>query len=176
MLIPRKRKWQQDKAWSDKFLPLIRQIVGPLLLVPAPLELDQREAADLMVLRAAGMTIACHVRHSKYYDRYHNEFAVRDKRDSGAETELAKFIKGFGDWLFYGFATTLETDFAVWRVIDLHAWRVHRIVNADKIRDGIMPNGDGTYLHWYDIRSFPPEPKLVVACSLTPPDDQPTLL
>ena len=89
--------YQSDRSWSDQFLPQVRAIVGPHLLVPAPFELDAKEATDLMVLRARDMTIAVRLRRPGYADKYRYQFTIRSKRDSGSKTEMAKLLEGWGD-------------------------------------------------------------------------------
>lgn len=54
--------YTDDRAWSDRYLPIMRQLIGPHLLMPSPLEVDAKQAADLIVLRGRDMTIACRVR------------------------------------------------------------------------------------------------------------------
>ena len=53
---------KRDYDWQLRFLPTIRRLVGPLLLVAAPLDLDMAEATDLLVLRARDLRIGCRVR------------------------------------------------------------------------------------------------------------------
>ncbi|MEL6840689.1 MAG: hypothetical protein AAFP85_15465, partial [Pseudomonadota bacterium] len=59
-----------------------------------------------------------------------------------------------------------------WYLIDLNAFRaglIRQVTNGHRIRSGDKRNPDGTAFKWFDIRSFPPEPRLVVASSLTRP-------
>jgi hypothetical protein len=56
------------------------------------------------------------------------------------------------------------------RLAALPAFRaalVRQGMNGRKIICGDMANGDGTFFKWFDIRSFPPEPPLIVASSAT---------
>ena len=53
-------------------------------------------------------------------------------------------------------------------MIDLRAFRaglIRQAANGWPIRSGDKANSDGTCFKWFDIRSFPKEPRLVVACS-----------
>ena len=114
--------YASDRAWSDIMLNEIRQIVGPHLLRPTSFEMDCEQAADLFVFTARDMTIAARVRRPGYADRYPYEFTVRSGRDSGATTELAKIVDGWGDWFFYGHAN--DNDAIVrWWLVDLKAFR-----------------------------------------------------
>lgn len=158
---------QKDFDWQVKYLQPIKNIVGPMLLDPAPIEQDMRQATDLMVLMARDLRIGCRIRRAGYADKYPWDFTLRSRRDSGAETELSKIVNGWGDWLFYGHAEHDEVpSLARWFVIDLHAWRAHMIRDGFRnpaerlVRFKTMPNGDGTYFTAFDVRSFPPVPPI----------------
>lgn len=159
------RTYAQDRQWADTFLPQIKQIVGPHLLIETPHEIDCKQAADLMVLTARNVTIAARVRHFGFLQKYRNEFTIRAKRDTGAVTELSKIIDRWGDLMFYGHANAAETAIDVWWLIDLHAFRAHLIRHRRRIRCGMKPNGDGTHFAWFDLRSFPPHPPILIASS-----------
>lgn len=158
------QKVETDWRWADRFIPQIKTIVGPRLLVPAPLETDRHEAADLVVLKARDLTIAARVRRPGYL-RYQNQFTIRCQRDNGAKTELQKITEGWGDWLFYGHANEEEDTLAFWWLLDLAAWRAHLIRDRGSIIRGQMPNGDGTHFAWFDVMSFKGNPQLVIAQS-----------
>lgn len=156
--------YQNDRSWSDGYIPALRQIVGPLLLDEAPVEQDIAQATDLIVLMARDMRIGCRVRRPGYADRFPWQFTIRSTRDSGATTELTKIIDGWGDWLVYAHAAdTHEPFLSRWFVLDLHAFRA-KLIRNDKLRHAAeVANGDGTHFVPYDVRVFPPE--LVVAAS-----------
>ena len=69
--------YANDRLWSDQYLPAVRALVGPLLLVPAPLERDANEATDLIVMRERDMTIGVRLRRPGYAGRYHGQFTIR---------------------------------------------------------------------------------------------------
>jgi len=153
-----------DWSWSDRFIPAIKQAVGPYLLATAPLEVDRHEATDLIVLRNTGQSIAARVRRGNYWQRFQHQITIRVKRDSGSRTEFRKIAEGFGDLFFYAFASPGDDpSFASWKLIDLKAFRGHLILNCEQIKTGEQDNGDGTYFRWFDLRSFPDSPKLVIA-------------
>ena len=157
--------YRDDRQWSDRFIPSIKHIVGPYLLEPASMELDSKEATDLIVFKARDVRIAARMRSADYADRYPYDFTIRSSRDSGTETELSKIISGWGDWLFYGFDGGSWTA-APWWILDLNIFRHSlnfHLANIKKIRFQIKANGDGTNLAAYDILSFPPQ--LVIASS-----------
>jgi hypothetical protein len=115
--------YEHDRAWSDRFIAEIRAIVGPYLLVPSPLEVDRKQAADLIVLEGRNMTIAARVRRPGYFDRYPTQFTIRSERTNGVKTEMAKLLDGWGDWMFYGHSDDSEESIGYWMIIDLDAWR-----------------------------------------------------
>ena len=157
-----------DRAWSDRFVPAIKQIVGPYLLEPAPLDVDRREATDLIVLRARNMRIAARIRREDIARDYPFEFTIRSHRENGVTTELDKIFNGFGDWLFYGHARHNDkTDICLWWLIDLHAFRAAMIRDRRtcRIRYGEKSNGDGTSFYWFDLFSFPEYPPILIASS-----------
>lgn len=151
--------YANDRAWSDRYLPAVRAIVGPMLLVPAPLERDISEATDLIVLRARDMTIGVRLRRFGYAQRFPGEFTIRSQRDSGAKTELKKIVDGWGDWLFYGHASKEAPSIDSWVVVDLHALRAALIRHPGILREGIAsgetPNGDGTHFRWFKTDLLP---------------------
>ena len=165
--------YRDDRSWSDRYLPAIRQLVGPHLLIPAPIELDTQQATDLIVLRARDMMIACRVRRHGYVDIYPFDITLRSKRDSGSRTELEKIVEGWGDWMFYGHAAATGDGIERWYLLDLHQWRrefvregLRSALKKDaKYRGVIQPrsNGDGTHFVAFDVRRFPAA--LVIASS-----------
>lgn len=155
--------YNTDRAWSDRWIPSLRDIIGPHLLIPSTFEQDANQAADLVVLRARDMTIACRVRRPGYATKYPNEFTIRSKRDSGAKTELKKIVDGWGDWMFYGHEN--GAIISPWWLIDLHAFRAQLIRNRGTIRCGNSSNHDGTYFSWFDVTTFATEPRLLIATS-----------
>lgn len=161
--------YAHDRAWSDQFIPTIKSIVGPLLLVESPREIDIKQAADLVILSARDMTIAARVRRVGFADRYPYQFTLRSARTNGLSTELRKIQEGWGDWLFYGHAGHSPPDIERWMVVDLHALRFH-FINRDRSwwrsAQGERQNTDNeTAFRWFDIRFFPPDPSLLVADS-----------
>jgi hypothetical protein len=157
--------YQHDRVWSDKFIPAMKQIIGPHLLEPAPAEWDVGKATDLVVLQARNVCIAARVRRHGYADRYGHEFTIRSQRDSGARTEMEKIIDGWGDWMFYGHADKGETGFDRWSLIDLRAFRAALVRAKGSVVFERHSNGDGTHFVAFDLRSFPPSPPILIASS-----------
>lgn len=160
--------YNENRSWSDKYIPTICNIVGPYLLTPSDFKKDTKQATDLLVLDARDMRIAARVRRaSKYIDRYRYEFTLRSKVGSGASTEMEKIVNGLGDWLFYGFAEEDGIEIKNWWIIDLAAFRAALIRrNEHKLDiDGPKSNGDGTQFYAFDLRSFPEKPSILIAGS-----------
>ncbi len=155
-----------NRHWSDQFLPEIKSIIGNHILQAAPDPLDHFQATDLLMLDAKDMRIAARVRRHGYADRYPHQFTIRAKLPTGTETELSKIVNGHGDWMFYGHAGPDGQSILNWWLIDLRAFRAalirHRTAGAF-LHMGDKRNADGTCFKWFDIRSFPKEPPLVVA-------------
>ena len=119
-----------------------------------------------MVVQGVTLRVAARVRCPGYTDRHPYEFTIRSRVPSGAETELSKIVNGHGDWLFYGHANASGDGFDIWWLIDLKAFRaalVRRGSHECRLHCGDRKNPDGTWFKWFDVRSFPAEPALVVA-------------
>lgn len=165
------RTYQYDREWSDKFIPEIKRLVGPYLLNVAPLELDTKEATDLIVFNTRSKQIAARIRDAKkYLPKFAEQFTIRSRRDNGTMTELEKIHRGFGQWLFYGFG---HDDLTIdpWYLIDLDSFRYHlrrESWAANGIKSQEIPNGDGTHFRAFWVYSFPDDPSLLVASSTFP--------
>lgn len=162
--------YQMNRQWSDQFLPEIRRIVGAQLLQIAPDYLDQNHATDLMMLDGRDLRVAARVRRPGYASRYPYDFTLRSRVASGAMTELAKVVNGEGDWMFYGHASEDGRGIDLWWLIDLRAFRaalIRQATNGHRLRCGDRANADGTWFKWFDIRSFPDDPPIVVASGRT---------
>lgn len=157
-------EYSKDRAWSDRYIPAIKRIVGPLLLDETSFAIDTKQASDLMVFTARDMRIAARVRRPGFAERYPFEFTIRARRDNGVETELSKIVNGWADWMFYGHAGD-DGRIVRWWVIDLDAFRASLIRARGSIIMGNKDNGDGTYFKWFDLRSFPSHPSITVAGS-----------
>lgn len=152
---------ESDKQWSDRYVPAICQIIGPRLLVPAPIERDRNEGADLIVLTARNMTFAARMRRPGFVERYPYQFTVRDSRPTGTTTELEKIRQGFGDWFFYGHAGHgAEATIAAWLLLDLAQLRrfferrPEWLSHPDGVGRGTGRNWDGTTFRWFDARAI----------------------
>jgi hypothetical protein len=140
-----------NRQMSDEYLTHVRVIVGPRLLVPSPMELDCKQATDLLVLRARDMRIAARVRRPGYFERYPFEVTVRASHPSGAKTELAKVLEGWGDWMLYGHADPVKRKtIAHWVLLDLDVFRDRWPYLGHKRQR----NADGTEFVAVDVRGL----------------------
>jgi len=153
--------YKDYRTWSDKFIPAIKQIIGPRILDVSSFEVDTQNAADFTVFRAKNLLIACRVRRFQYI-KYFGQFTIRAKLDSGIKTELQKIVDGWGDIMFYGYACESGVEIAAWSLIDLNAFRAHLIRNQKSIKQGTKSNYDGTHFKWFDINSFMGKPDLLI--------------
>lgn len=150
--------WKKDKAWSDKFIPQIKRVLGELFISESPEETDRDEATDLIVLEIRPFRIACRIRKAEFFDRYPNEFTIRSSRPSGQKTEIKKIIAGWGDYYFYGFSNHMENDLLSYVVLDLNVFREHISLHQEKkhlqfSRHKNMDNSSGFIA--YALSSFP---------------------
>ena len=151
--------YEANRNWSDRFIPHIKQLVGPHLLDTAPILEDQQRNTDLIVLRMRDTRIACRVRKAGYASRYPCDITLRATTPSGGRTELRKVIEGWGDLMFYGFAADDYSDqIDRWILGDLNAFRGW--VHFEVVRLGVMPgvlkdNGDGTTFRAFNYRDIP---------------------
>jgi hypothetical protein len=140
--------WVEDKAWSDRFLVEIKRILGEHLIGAAPQEEDAERNTDLIVLRMDAVRIACRIRHYQYLMKYGEGFTIRTARPSGAKTELAKIVEGWGRYMFYGFANEDESALGIWTLMDLNVFRLwfngSIVKNAGVIPGEERPNKDGS--------------------------------
>ena len=141
--------WKQDKTAVDRLLPNIKYILGHYLIGAAPVEEDQQRNTDLIVLNMQPVRVACRIRGYEYFRKYPYEFTVRSSRPSGAKTELEKIVEGWGDYLFYGFASPDGDALAFWFLADLHVFRRWFSEAVAALPAGVLPgslhhNGDGS--------------------------------
>lgn len=66
--------YQTNRAWSDRFLPQIKSIVGAQLLKAAPNALDMKQATDLIMLDGKDVRVAARVRRPGFAKAYPFQF------------------------------------------------------------------------------------------------------
>lgn len=115
---------QKDFDWQRPLLPMVKRILGNYLIDEAPWEEDAHHNTDLIVLTVRTKRIAVRLRRREYEARYSEEFTLRSKRPSGAQTELAKVLSGWGDYFFYGFQSDQPFQLGAWALGDLTVFRL----------------------------------------------------
>jgi len=157
--------YKDNRKFSDQFLPEIQQILVPYLMGPADIQYDTKEATDLMMIDAKDKRIACRVRRDDAM-KWRHQFTIRYRSQVQTYSELHKIAWGFGDWLFYGIANKEETALQRWCIVCLRAFRYHRQMSTDQISSGVIQNtGDPTQFMWFDLRTFPERPPILIGCS-----------
>ena len=116
--------WESEKRWSDKFIPIIKPILGTNFIVESSIEEDRDHNTDLHILNMGAIRFGCRIRRYTWYANYKNEFTIRAILPSGQKTELEKILEGWGDYIFYGFANENDTDLIYWFIGDLKVFRL----------------------------------------------------
>lgn len=163
--------WKRDKGWSDQFLTEIKSILGRHLISEPPIEEDQERNTDLMVLRLDAVRIGCRIRREKWM-QYSGEFTIREGRPSGVKTELEKIVRGWGNYLFYGFGSD-DGHLLRWKLADLNEFRVtvqrHMHANQGQLPGMKQRNGDGSsWFRAYQWADFPDEMIVAESHEVTP--------
>lgn len=137
-------EWKSDKLWSDRFIPMIKPILGTHLIGEASREEDAERNTDLIVLRMEAVRIGCRIRRFDAFEKYSDEFTIRASRPSGNKTELAKIVEGWGDYFFYGFSNYEEDGLEFWALADLKVFRTSFMANIWEMNyPKKIPNKDG---------------------------------
>ncbi len=132
-----------------------------LMIEVASDEDDKRNNTDLIT--ETGKRIACRVRLNKYWQVFRRQITIRHSNRSGVETELHKILKGYGDFMFYGFESAAGNLVENWVILDLDHFRNYfngQVLPIVKInKDGenslaafdldAMPVGLVAYSNWY---------------------------
>lgn len=158
-----------DYDWQAQYMAQARAIIEPYLLVPASLERDRHEVADLVV-PAWRSSVAVRLRRAE--GNYpHNQFTVRAEKQNGTKTELTKIVDGHGHAMLYGHAGAGVIN--PWLLICLHALRaafqrypaILHSANDNSI-SGCRDSGDGGTFRWFDVDKLPAD--VLIARSLPP--------
>lgn len=151
----------RDYQWQRRYIPELKRIVGEHLIGEAPAAEDAERNTDLIVLRLEAVRIACRVRTPGYANGYLNEFTIRASRPSGARTELAKIIEGWGDYILYAFASD-DDHLGAWTLGNLNVFRVWHstcLVNNSGQLPGILKSNhdNSSDFRVYRISELPGE-------------------
>lgn len=150
--------FRTDFDWQRAFVPHVVRIVANYLIAEAPFEEDARHNTDLLVLKAETTRVACRLRRFDQLSSYGDQFTLRASRPNGCDTELTKVLRGWGDYIFYGFVNHDESDLAAWLLGDLNEFRIwhHRELVCGRTPWLVKHNGDGSStFHAYRISDLP---------------------
>lgn len=148
--------WQQDKNAADRFMPEARRVLAELFIRPADLHADLHEATDLKVFTIAPLTVAWRHRSADYLYRFPFDVTIRTSRPSGAKTEFAKILEGWGDFFLYSFGSIGAPHFLAYRILSLAALRA-QVAVGPPLRSRDLVNCDGSSgFRAYDTRAFAP--------------------
>lgn len=153
-------KFDRDFDWQRGLIPEVKRILANYLICEAPAEEDMHHGTDLIVLKLDTVRVACRLRRYKYLADYGHEFTIRASRPSGAKTELAKILEGWGDYIFYGFADEDAGQLAAWALGNLNVFRLwhHRELWAGRRPGEGKNNADGSSdFRVYAIDALPGE-------------------
>ena len=119
----------KQRSEAERFMPDVRKILSGILadklaasIHTASEEEDFTRASDL-ILRVDSVQIGVRVRTDGYKSKYGTEMTVRATVPSRRDTELTKWINGWGDFNFYGFGNKGTGLLDRWVVVDLKAFR-----------------------------------------------------
>jgi len=149
--------YEKRRELGDRHLRKIRAIVGPYLLSKSPFQKDTQEATDLVMLRGRVKDVAVRVRRHKYLQRYPHDFTLRARTYAGRTSEVEKIMQGYADVMFYGWMNADQSDIKAWMILDLNSLR-RAFMGCDwqnEYDTGTKPNGDGSKLRYFDVRSLP---------------------
>lgn len=140
--------WEEDHAWSALFDRQVKMAIGPHVIGNATVEDDRDRATDL-VLATEKVRIACRIRRwsKQSCDKYGEQFTIRSHRNSGAKTELAKILEGWGDMFFYGWGCPQSVRLRDWFLIDLgvfRRWHEDAAERGKSVRAAVVKNQDGS--------------------------------
>tara|TARA_S200002703_G_C3730970_1_gene224678 strand:- start:72 stop:599 length:528 start_codon:yes stop_codon:yes gene_type:complete len=153
------RTWKKNLSWASLFDRQVKMAIGPHLISKAALEEDVTRATDF-VLSTDRVRIACRMRRwSKVtFERFGDQFTVRSHLASGAKTELAKILDGWGDMMFYGWGDPETLRLREWHLLDLNVfreWFFYSKQNSIPISAGQVRNNDGSTGEAFFIPDLP---------------------
>lgn len=172
--------FDRDFDWQRALIPQIKRVCANYLIGEAPVQEDMERNTDLIVLRLDPIRVACRLRRYDYLLRrgaqgpYADQFTIRSGRPSGVRTELQKVLSGWGDYLFYGFASSDGGELAAWVLGDLSVFRLwhHQELARRKRPWTNETNGDGSSTFCaYRLCDLPPE-FVVSRVTFRPPSDR----
>jgi hypothetical protein len=150
-----------DYQFGRRFIDHAKTILAHHLISEASAEEDMRHNTDLIVLRLDPLRVAFRARKDRYRSSYGGEFTIRSSRPSGSETELAKVIAGWGDYILYGFGRDDAAYMSAWMLGDLRVFRLwssrETVRLSGKPPGSEQHNPDGTRFRAFKTADLPTE-------------------
>lgn len=150
----------KQRKWSDKFIPAqIQYFIDKGFkrkdIKIADYKSDCEEATDLFV---KDKRIALRIRKSSY-QCYSDEFTVHYRLPTGHVSEFTKIVRGWGDYMLYGFAVDDKKydEIEPIHLLDLNVFRkLYKIRDNGKPKGREQPLNDGTgKFVIYQLKDFP---------------------
>lgn len=141
----------RDWKYSDGFLRHAKLIIGEQLLIAAPMDIDTKEASDIVFLVSGRGDVAFRVRRPAYLAKYPYDITFRSDREGFEKTELDKILDGHARWMLYGFGGADGQTLSRWVLLDLNAFR-SALLRGQVKRPAATQNGDGTGFIAFDVR------------------------
>jgi hypothetical protein len=165
MRLTSSKETARDWGWADGFLPHAKRIIGEHLLVAAPMDIDVKEASDIVFLVSGRGDVAFRVRRSQYAEKYPFDVTFRSEREGFEKTELDKICDGHARWMLYGFGDSDGKTIGRWALLDLNAFRAAMLCGK-LVRPRPQRNADGTGFEVFDVRILRGiDPAIVFAAS-----------
>ena len=144
-------KHEKDLAWSNLFIPRIKQILGELFISTGSPVQDKSQNTDLICFNLAGKRFACQVRRNEFWRLYPYQITIRAARPFGNKTEFQKILDGWGDYFFYGFACNDNKHFLQWCLGDLAVFRRAHLNMLGMLKFNKDNSSDFLVYHWRDL-------------------------
>ncbi len=130
------KDWGADKYWADLHLAEIERVIREqarqiIKVNVSSSEKDRKFATDYEI-KVVGGDVACRIRKWAYWHQY-GDLTLRYTRPNGQETEVAKIMRGYGDWYLYAWARP-DATFGAWVFVDLHRLRKTSLIGAADIQ------------------------------------------
>ena len=152
--------YENNRLFSDQYINQLKEICGRIFFKIAPLEIDMKQATDLVVLNSKDdLTIGCRVRRNCYYKKYPNQFTIRCSVPSDVKTEWHKILEGWCKYFLYGFTDQEEIKIQSWMIgaMDIFRKQISQWLDYGEEPWEFQKNKDGTKFNCFDYRKFPPE-------------------
>ena len=174
--------FQNELKFSESHYDFVKEKCSPLLITNSPFELDTTKAADLITMIKGEYHIGVRIRREQYKPQFGYQFTLRGRsfeEQAGHwlphphKSEYQKVKEGCMDYFFYGFGDGEKCS--LWYPLDMEVFREHiqgkeRKLIHKGVKETTVQNGQRRVeFVWYDVRTFPKRPALIVRASESVP-------